>query len=88
MVQVERVRLVQGPSPVLGNLKVKPHSSVILDHKGSDDAAVVRLSNGTLIIQTVDFLHPLWMTRINLVKLLQQMHYPIFMLWEENHCLH
>ena len=43
---------------MLGNLKVKPHSSVILDHKGSDDAAVVRLSNGTLIIQTVDFFTP------------------------------
>ena len=43
---------------VLGNLKVKPHSSVILDHKGSDDAAVVRLSNGNLIIQTVDFFTP------------------------------
>ena len=43
---------------MLGNLKVKPHSSVILDHKGSDDAAVVRLSNGNLIIQTVDFFTP------------------------------
>ena len=43
---------------MLGNLKVKPHSSVILDHKGSDDAAVVRLNNGTLIIQTVDFFTP------------------------------
>ena len=30
----------------------------MLDHKGSDDAAVVRLSNGTLIIQTVDFFTP------------------------------
>tara|TARA_B100001027_G_scaffold198508_1_gene156654 strand:- start:971 stop:1921 length:951 start_codon:yes stop_codon:yes gene_type:complete len=43
---------------VLGNLNVKPYSSVILDHDGSDDAAVVRLDNGTLIIQTVDFFTP------------------------------
>ena len=43
---------------MLGNLNVKPYSSVILDHDGSDDAAVVRLNNGTLIIQTVDFFTP------------------------------
>ncbi len=43
---------------MLGNLNVKPYSSVILDHDGSDDAAVVRLDNGTLIIQTVDFFTP------------------------------
>ena len=42
----------------MGNLKVKPYSSVILDHNGSDDASVVRLKNGTLIIQTVDFFTP------------------------------
>ena len=43
---------------VLGDLKIKKYPSVVIDHDGSDDAAVVRLSNGNLIIQTVDFFTP------------------------------
>ena len=44
---------------VLSKLKLESYQSVIVNHEGGDDAAVVRLSNGKLIIQTVDFFTPI-----------------------------
>jgi len=43
----------------LGNLKIQNHKSVVLDFEGADDAAAVRINDGKLLIQTVDFFTPI-----------------------------
>ena len=45
-------------SDVLKKLKQPNHDSVVLGFEGSDDAAVVRINNGGLLVQTVDFFTP------------------------------
>ena len=49
---------------VLGNLKISTNDSVIADYSNTDDAAVVRLKGGKLILQTVDFFTPFWQKKI------------------------
>ena len=44
---------------VLGDLKLQTNSSVISNHEGADDAAAVRLDDGKLLLQTVDFFTPI-----------------------------
>ena len=44
---------------VLGNLKISANDSIIADYTSTDDAAVVRLEDGKLILQTVDFFTPI-----------------------------
>ena len=44
---------------VLGDLNISTHESVVLGFDGADDAAAVRLKDGTLLIQTVDFFTPI-----------------------------
>ncbi|MDB9722745.1 MAG: selenide, water dikinase SelD [Fidelibacterota bacterium] len=44
---------------VLGKLDSLENDNVIVGFNGSDDAAVVRLNNGKLIVQTVDFFTPI-----------------------------
>ena len=44
---------------VLGNLKISANDSIITDYTSTDDAAVVRLEDGKLILQTVDFFTPI-----------------------------
>ena len=43
---------------VLGDLNLPTDDSVIVGYEGADDAAAVRLDDGKLIIQTVDFFTP------------------------------
>ena len=43
---------------VLGNLDFSSFPSVVVNHEKLDDAAVVRLDNEKLILQTVDFFTP------------------------------
>lgn len=45
-------------SQVLKNLKIPKHDSVLIGFDGADDAAAVRLDNGKVLIQTVDFFTP------------------------------
>lgn len=45
-------------SQVLENLKTPKHDSVLIGFDGADDAAAVRLDNGKVLIQTVDFFTP------------------------------
>ena len=45
-------------SEVLANLKQPNYDSVVLGFEGSDDAAAVRLNDGKLLVQTVDFFTP------------------------------
>ena len=44
---------------VLGNLDTVTNENVIVGFNESDDAAVVRLEDGTLVVQTVDFFTPI-----------------------------
>ena len=44
---------------VLGNLETVTNENVIVGFNESDDAAVVRLEDGTLVVQTVDFFTPI-----------------------------
>ena len=44
---------------VLGNLKISANDSIITDYTSTDDAAVIRLEDGKLILQTVDFFTPI-----------------------------
>ena len=44
---------------VLGKLELNHYKDVIVGFNGSDDAAVVRLNDGKLIVQTVDFFTPI-----------------------------
>ncbi|NOZ03300.1 MAG: selenide, water dikinase SelD, partial [FCB group bacterium] len=43
---------------MLGNLHSAPHERVIVGYNGQDDAAVIRLDDGRLLVQTVDFFTP------------------------------
>jgi selenide,water dikinase len=44
---------------VLKNLKIPKNDNVLIGFDGADDAAAVRLNNGTVLIQTVDFFTPI-----------------------------
>lgn len=44
---------------MLGNLKIPKNENVLIGFDGADDAAAVRLKNGTVLIQTVDFFTPI-----------------------------
>jgi selenide,water dikinase len=44
---------------VLGAVHSQPDDRVIVGHYGADDAAVVRLDDGKLLVQTVDFFTPI-----------------------------
>ena len=44
---------------VLGDLKMPTHDSVVVGFDGADDAAAVRLDDGKIIIQSVDFFTPI-----------------------------
>ena len=46
-------------SDVLKNLKIPKNDNVLIGFDGADDAAAVRLNNGTVLIQTVDFFTPI-----------------------------
>ena len=46
-------------SDVLSKLKVEKHDSVLIGFDGADDAAAIRLDDGRILIQTVDFFTPI-----------------------------
>ena len=46
-------------SEILENLKIPKNDNVLIGFDGADDAAAVRLNNGTVLIQTVDFFTPI-----------------------------
>ena len=45
-------------SEVLANLKQPNHDSVVIGFQGADDAAAIRINDGKLLVQTVDFFTP------------------------------
>ena len=44
---------------VLGDLKMQTYDSVVVGFDGADDAAAVRLNDGKIIIQSLDFFTPI-----------------------------
>ena len=44
---------------VLGDLKMQTYDTVVVGFDGADDAAAVRLDDGKIIIQSVDFFTPI-----------------------------
>ena len=55
--------------------------------QGADDAAAVRINNGKLLVQTVDFFTPVVDSPYDLDKSRLRIHFLIFMQWAQNHCL-
>ncbi|MFL3007415.1 MAG: selenide, water dikinase SelD [Candidatus Neomarinimicrobiota bacterium] len=45
-------------SEILANLKQPNHDSVVIGFQGADDAAAIRINDGKLLVQTVDFFTP------------------------------